>query len=94
MPLRRVQPEKITRCEAASSGCNGPKEGECMGLCPPRARAGAPYIAPMPVQFAGEEPTDFSGFDDAPSDDEQLFYAVCAFIVTLMAAIISAWYFF
>jgi hypothetical protein len=51
MPLRRVQPEQITRCESADSACNGPKEGECIGLCPPRARAGAPYIAPMPVQM-------------------------------------------
>lgn len=23
----------MTRCPFASSGCNGPKEGECLGLC-------------------------------------------------------------
>lgn len=23
----------MTRCLYASSGCNGPREGECMGLC-------------------------------------------------------------
>ena len=33
---------KKPRCPAASSGCNGPKEGECMGLCTHRAFTPAP----------------------------------------------------
>lgn len=30
----------MSRCQHAASGCNGPKEGECIGLCrqtPPAA---------------------------------------------------------
>ncbi len=26
----------MTRCPAASSGCNGPREAQCMGLCADR----------------------------------------------------------
>lgn len=41
-----LQLHRVTRCPAADSACNGPKEGECMGLCD------------MPVQFAGPEPDE------------------------------------
>lgn len=33
------------RCPHAASGCNGPTEGECLGLCMPRQR---PYV-PLPT---------------------------------------------
>lgn len=41
---------RYTQCPAANSGCNGPKEGECAGLCD--------YPSGMPVQFAGPEPSE------------------------------------
>lgn len=41
---------RYTQCPAADSACNGPKEGECAGLCD--------YPSGMPVQFAGDEPDE------------------------------------
>lgn len=35
-------------CQFASSGCNGPKEGDCLGLCLHR----------LPIEFAEPEPKD------------------------------------
>lgn len=35
-------------CPYASSGCNGPKEGQCMGWCEPRRHV----EQRMPIEFA------------------------------------------
>lgn len=40
-------------CPATSSGCNGPHEGECMGLCTHRVNR---PVQRMNVEFAGSEP--------------------------------------
>ena len=46
-----------TACPAASSGCNGPSEGECMGLCTHRVDASR-LTAPVRVVLGNTEPAD------------------------------------
>lgn len=41
-------------CPYASSGCNGPTEGQCMNLC--FHRLIRPVEQRMPIEFAGPEP--------------------------------------
>lgn len=43
-------------CPYASSGCNGPVEGQCMNLCLPRLIR--PVERRMPIEFSGPEPED------------------------------------
>jgi hypothetical protein len=42
-------------CPAASSGCNGPHEGECLGLCTHRVDASR-LTAPVRVVLGNPEP--------------------------------------
>ena len=67
----------MTRCPAASSGCNGPREGECMGLC-------------HPIKFAGKEPEP--EYDEIEPPLEAFTYMLIgAFITIIMGSIL--WYF-
>lgn len=57
-------------CIYANSGCNGPIEGECIGLCLHRAQINTETMTKrcaaikgnveqrMPIEFAGPEPED------------------------------------
>lgn len=47
----------MSPCPAASSGCNGPSEGECMGLCTHRVAASR-LTAPVRVVLGNTEQTD------------------------------------
>lgn len=66
----------MTRCPFASSGCNGPIEGECVGLCLHRAVINTETmtrpvvvikgkVEELPVQFAEPEPNTFTDAFDA-----------------------------
>lgn len=51
---------RYTQCPAASSACNGPKEGDCLGFCTlHRAHPSqVERVNAMPIQFAGDEPVE------------------------------------
>ena len=46
----------MTLCPNASSGCNGPSEGECLGLCTHRVEASR-LTAPVRVVMGNTEDT-------------------------------------
>lgn len=46
----RIQPEQMARCPFSSSGCNGPHESECMGLCSSHGSIPAP-TAPLAIDI-------------------------------------------
>ncbi len=68
-------------CPAAGSGCNGPKEGQCMGWCEPRRH----------VRAGGPPPSD--GIEFAPAEirrDEREFAITAAlYVVTLFVGILG-----
>lgn len=92
---RAGQPYRAQPMDCSGSGCNGPKEGDCLGFCTLRRvhPSQVEQVNAMPIRFAALEPDDsifdleFPEVEKDPDHDFQGGMQMLAGMVLIFAVV-------